>query len=285
MNGQNFNVFKEMFKVYKKYPVEQPKFHDKFVFNIEEGLKNSKIFEVDDDIKKLLILSKPPQVNSDLKLPFNEFFIDVQFDAEDLQELGMNENVFGILVRKGNYFYEDGKIAGNDLRISVCIVDNQETRFNTSSVPFDFTKENYKELNMGLQKGDISKFIERFVLCFINLLTFRDVETIEVVRSEKGNLHRVKRGKSPLPTTTKILVVGTIKKYIDETKGLGKWSFNYSFWVVGHFRRLESERYHEKKRIWIMPYLKCEGKEEIKKVYRVYSNDKTKLKEKTDGQN
>ena len=39
----------------------------------------------------------------------------------------------------------------------------------------------------------------------------------------------------------------------------GKFHFNYSFWVRGHFRQLKSDRYSKKKRIFIAPYIKGEG--------------------------
>lgn len=280
MNGENFNIFKEMFKVYKAHPDEKPNFQNEFIQNIDEGITNAKIFEMEEDVKKLLILSKPPKINSDLKMPFNEFFIDVSFEKEELINMGFDKHIFGILVRRGNYFYEkDRSVAGDDLRITVCMSDSEMTLFNTSSMPLDYkdnkiksvAEKEYKMLNKDLQEKKAQKFVENFVLCFINLINFRDVDIQEVERSEKGNMHRIRKGKSPLPTTTRILVKGVIRRYIDNIRNHPQWSYNYSFWVVGHFRRLESERYKIKKRIWIMPYLKGHGKE-VRKFYRICSN-------------
>jgi hypothetical protein len=69
----------------------------------------------------------------------------------------------------------------------------------------------------------------------------------------------MKTGKPIIPSTMTIRVTGKLKIYIDELVHGANWHFNYRFWVRGHFRQLVSDKYKEKKRIWILPYIKGKG--------------------------
>jgi len=100
-----------------------------FETNITNGLVNCHIFEVTDDVKRLLVLTKTPKINDMIKLPFPVIFIDVNFKRKEMQTLGIDigfDEIQGIIVQEGRiYFKEKGVNVGTSLRLSIetwCIV-------------------------------------------------------------------------------------------------------------------------------------------------------------------
>jgi hypothetical protein len=121
--------------------------------------------------------------------------------------------------------------------------------------------------------ADLRPFEEavlKFVINFTDFLENPEVELVEVLRTQKTNEKRMKRGKIPLPPSTIVKINGKLKEYVDQVKKIGYREYSHQFWVRGHWRHLESEWYKEKRgvRIWVPPFIKGQG-ELIEKLYNL----------------
>jgi hypothetical protein len=297
MNSEHFIKFVKYFGEFcynRKYNPEAilsfGRQSDEFINSIKTSLANCKVFEISDETKKLLALTDPPNKNDEVKLPFPFIFLNVSFTKEELAELGVEIDapeiegiVFqeGVLIRGGEKGKEIGdvmmsnaydkimvegidKVAGTNLRITMASIENNgEFWFNT------FNKNNnlldtYKEFNCKIIENPTTDrkardFVHRFVINFLNFLNDPEVEYIEHLRSEKNMQRRAREGKPIIPSSFSIQISGRLKKYIDEIVSKGHLKYGFSFWIRGHFRRLQSDRYKEKKTIFIAPYVKGEG--------------------------
>jgi len=56
-----------------------------------------------------------------------------------------------------------------------------------------------------------------------------------------------------------IRITGKLKIYLDDIENKGLWHYGYRFWVRGHYRDLIADKWKEKKRIWIFPFIKGRG--------------------------
>jgi len=112
------------------------------------------------------------------------------------------------------------------------------------------------------------EFVHKFFLNFLNFLNNPEVEYVEHIRSDKNRERREKAGKPVIPSSFIIRVYGKLREYIDEAVRGASWTYNYRFWVRGHFRDLVSKRYIHQKRIWILPFVKGKGVL-IEKSYKV----------------
>lgn len=242
-----------------------------FMKDMEQHLDEAKIYRIEDDIKKLLILTKVPNKNDMLPLPFPTVFLDVAFEREDILKLGIDigyPQVWGLLLRKGNlYNAKTDKIVGTDLRISlVSKQTNGQMWFDTFNVSPNITDESLKNANVSVKKLDsvpknTKEFIHLFVLAFLNFLYNPEIQVIESSKSEEQNAKRISRGKPPIPISYCIRLTGHLKEYINSLSAEGVFEYHYRFWVRGFFRTLRAERYRENigKRIWIPPFIKGKG--------------------------
>lgn len=74
-----------------------------FKENMLGSLKTCHIFEITDDVKRLLALTKTPKRNDKIRLPFGTIFIDVSFKKEEMKKLGMDigyGEIIGIMVNE-----------------------------------------------------------------------------------------------------------------------------------------------------------------------------------------
>jgi len=252
-----------------------------FIENITCGLKYSHVFEVGDTLKKLLMMTEPPNKNDDIPLPFPFFFLDCEFTKEELAEVGITikaKSIVGALVTRGDLILKNEKKEyqemldqgtavkmGHAMRTTTfSLMPDGEGWFDTFNTNINLV-ENALDLNATVLENPTSdprakKFIHKFVINFLNFIHNPEVELIEHKRSEKSIARRKKEGKVPISTTTQIKVNGTLKKYIDMVESEGQMmNFGYRFWVRGHYRRLMSDRYKEKKVIFIPPFIKGKG--------------------------
>jgi hypothetical protein len=254
---------------------------DSFVGNIMQGLNAAHVFEVSDTIKKLLLMTDPPNKNDDIPLPFKYFFLDVQFTREELANVGIHiraDEITGALVTKGELILHNHDedlqkvidenepvVLGHALRTTIFSrMPDGEGWFDTFNTNINLD-EAAKEMDAGVLTNPTSdekakKFIHKFVINFLNFIHNPEVELIEHKRSEKNRKRRIKEGKVPLPTTSTIRVNGSLKKYIDYIEGESHLTrFEYRFWVRGHYRRLMSDYYKEKRIIFVPPFIKGKG--------------------------
>lgn len=243
-----------------------------FESNITHGLLKCHIFEVMDDVKRLLALTKTPKINDMVKLPFPVIFIDVNFKRKEMDALGIDigfDEIQGIIVQDGKiYFKEKDVDVGTSLRLSISALDYGEAHiFETYAENKNFYDE-YKPLENKIEyvedeglNHEARRFIKMFVMNFLNFINSPDVSFIGVKYSEERNDKRIKDGKLPIPSRTVIKLNGVLRKYVEEIKRNPIWSYNYRFFVRGHFRTLRAERYGENigKRLWIPPYIKGKG--------------------------
>jgi len=251
----------------------------RFRQNISSGIRNAKIFEVNDEIKKLLCLTDTPKNNDEIHLPFGKIFLDVSFTKEELKEMGIDiasERIVGILAGEGELVNGDGIKVGTDLNFSILSeIENGEVWFDTFNKNFNLY-EKYKKFSTKVQECNLTdklarEFVHKFLLNFLNFLNNPEVEFVEHLRSTKNQERRAKQGKAIIPSTMTIKVSGKLKEYIDEAVRNECWTYGYRFWVRGHFRQLSSERYTDKKRIWILPYIKGKGVL-VEKTYALENN-------------
>lgn len=328
MNASNYIRFANYFRAFEytaknspEYILSEGRSTESFLENINKGIALSKIFEIEDDIKKLLILTKTPNKNQDVRLPFPYMFLDVNFTREELAELGVKVNsreIVGILFTEGTLLYDPkdeereawlkhmeeklkeaqakdeisliippnpktilgtrepgvgggkGIEAGRALRITMYSFQNEIEKdgqgwFDTFNRNFDL-KDEFKDLNTDIIEvstdSKSKKFVHQFVLNFLNFLHNPEIEYVEHTRSRKNIERRKKAGKPIIPNTNKIRVTGSLKRYIDALNyggNLGR--YNYRFWVRGHFRNYNADRYKDMKgkKQWILPYIKGKG--------------------------
>ena len=256
---------------------------DKFIQDIESSISEARIWRIDESVKKLLLLTKVPKINSDLFLPYPTIFLDISFTKEELAELGIDvsyKRIIGILFRKGNLVNKENIYVGKDLRVTaISKQENGQIWFDTFNTNVNLSNK-YKDYNYKIKKCEstdpnVKKFIHHFVLAFLNFVNNPEIEIIEVKYDEKQNEKRIKKGKAPIPVSNLIRVTGTLKKYIDFLQSSGSFEYNYRFWVRGHFRTLRDEkRWKENtgKRIWIPPFIKGKGVL-VEKEYRIVGGD------------
>jgi hypothetical protein len=270
---------------------------------IAETLSKAKIFEIEDNIQKLLALTDAPRINEDevIRLPFDNIFLDCQFTKEELEDYGVNpkyaNRLRGIAVTKGNFIfkeeefnpkslkeYESKERIGNGLRITMCSViekddDGEEILFDVFNKNVNLNEE-YQDREIDIIENptsdkDLRDFVHKFILNFLNFLNNPEVEYVEHKRSE-GNIQRkLRKGKPVIPSTMSIRLNGRIREYIDYMGSQGLWHYEHRFWVRGHYRDLKDERYIEKKRIWIFPFIKGKG-QFVDKDYIVIGDDEEK---------
>lgn len=237
-----------------------------------EGMSVAKVFEVEDDVKKLLCLTETPIKNDEIHLPFSSIFLDVSFTKEELKEYGVNiknDTITGISVQVRTLALEKpNNIVGDALYIITLSQEGEDVVFDDFVRNINLTEDTSKKYpgieNIGTQPNSLTdavtvKFIHKFVLNFLNFLNNPEVEYVEHIRSAKNRERRAKKGKAIIPSTMSIKVTGKLREYIDEAASGENWHFNYRFWVRGHFRDLKDDRYVNKKRIWILPYIKGKG--------------------------
>lgn len=256
-------------------------------------LQTARVFEIEDKHKYLLMATNNPkstdvELFSQVRLPFPEIFIDVDFDVDDLN--GSEGSVHGILLRE----LKELSIVSNPDKKNISKItlygltayvsgvsvdgfpfvdrfyfpmvassnDNNQTKLDYAGAEYDNKKE--------------AKFIRKFIVNFLLFLKSREVVYIESHRDENNRAKRVKAGKMPLPSSHIIKLTGELKRYVNSLSDAdlirghlsGKWD------VIGHDRHYRADRYvnMQGKIQWIDSYKKGSGVE-VKHVYRVQPDD------------
>lgn len=253
---------------------------EEFFRDIAVSLGRCKFFEIDEDIKKLLLLTKAPKDNRDLMLPFDYIFIDARLSKQELRNLGIrldSREIFGILIRRGRLVSDlgDGKTkeVGKNLRISMGQIlpkkEGEWVSLHTFNVMNVLTYNPVKEWKNPRIKTtrlkDLTvndrRVITDFVVNFINFVNNPEIRIVEFARGEKNTERRIKRGKRPLPSSYRVILKGYLKIYLEQVRQGRFFKYSHRFWVRGHFRTLMDRRYGENvgKRIWILPFIKGQG--------------------------
>lgn len=242
--------------------------------NIDMALEMTHIFEIDTIIKRYLILNKPPQTKEfyrNVTLPFKVMFIDTEINGEDC-EIGVDK-IVGIMITETPVIVnkEDTKgikfeKIGMGYRVHYLCQDKDKMFIDEFKIIIDRT-------NVPIFYDDkvTLRFLKEFIMNLLVFINDKEIQVVERKRDEKNIQRRIREGKIPLPNSSVIRLTGTLKRYIDSVSlGLSSRKFGYKFWVRGHMRYLESERYKNKRGQWIKiePFIKGEGVL-VKRVYRV----------------
>jgi hypothetical protein len=243
-----------------------------FEHNITMGLINCHLFEVSDDVKRLLIELKTPKENDMFFLPFPVIFIDVEFKKKQLKEMGIDigyDEIHGIIVGERKVILDENKKEiGRSLTISISgFMHGEGSLFDTYAEELNFYDE-YKHLldeveftqEPGLDKKT-RRFIKHFVLNFLNFVNNPEVEYVETRHDVAWDEKRMAKGKLPIPPRSVIKISGKLKRYLEDVKANPQWHYKYSFYVRKHFRTLRNPRYGNNvgKRIIIFSYVKGKG--------------------------
>jgi len=276
MNSEHFIYFARAHEVFRNNPDKTLKFNaegtadktaQKFNDNIKAGIEDAKVFDINENVKKLLCLTKTPNKNDEFKLPFDSVFLDIRFTQNELKHLGIDvdtEEIKGVLIKEGHLVGEDGTEYGKDLNITMLSTQRD------GEIWFDnFNKNNnlydeFKDIKVNIKENPTTDkkardFIHKFVLNFLNFINNPEVTYVLSRRSEKNKMLRRKRNQIVIDATASIQVRGELKIYIDNLSSQTEFEYSHRFWVRGHFRELRSDRYNEKKRIWVLPYIKGKG--------------------------
>jgi hypothetical protein len=241
------------------------------------------LYIVEESTKKLLMMTKPPMKNDNLRLPFSNMFIGCHFTREEIEQFfGVTieyKEIWGLLcqeglVTMGGYRKAVELEMGKNLRVVACCeLDNGEIEFNTMHINTEFDNDlDVDSIIVGFDSAKkTKKFSKIFVMNVLNLIYDPEIEYVERSRESmrEQNSKRLVRGQMPLPGMTHIRLTGKKKIYVDELLAGNHFSFSHKFWVRGTYRQLKSERYvnalHENPTgrgngiIWVVPHKKGEG--------------------------
>lgn len=237
---------------------------------LNEILQESKLFTLKDEIKFLLNLTKPSFIKSELKLSFDNIFIDVNYKDK--------EGEFAIIGLFINFLNKDLK---RELEKKIKDLTNKEIEFSRNntihimSMIYKKNINNFKLLSieMNLTNGTIIKnkeiieeerrIIEIIKKNVLNLLLFLNEPRINLYINKTNNERRIRKGLDIIPNIIRTHIDINLEKYIYNIyqKERNTSHFNYSFWVRGHWRMLRSLKFKNKfnQQIWVIPYIKGQG--------------------------
>ena len=272
---RNYTIFRKYFEAQKLLKQHKPDELDvgkdgtEFYRHLSMMLDNCKIFRLDSDIKRMLMLTKTPIKSSELNLPFEQIFLDVEFTKKELAELGFDirfDTIVGVMFAKGVLQHDKLGEVGTDLRISMLSIDRTQSWFDSFNTNCNITSDDLLDVNVRIQTVETSdkvakNAIHKLVLNFLNFINSTDVEIIESVTPLKTNRKRLSKGKFAIPNQYRIELSDRLKRYIHQLNAGGHFSYNYSFWIRGHFRTFRSSFYKKMqgKRKFIPPFVKGKG--------------------------
>lgn len=233
---------------------------------------HTKIFKISKEITKLLLLTKNnfrPKYFS----PFKSIFLDCHIDYRE------REVINGMLIQEVTSKIRETGEYRRDIDVFLFIerTDSKKVLF----IQYPLNKRDGQKMDevtyiYNFDKPN-SKDIALFAVNFLDFVNNPEIELVTVERTNEQNQKRIKRGKLPMPPHVFVNVTGKLKIYLNELQDGGHFSYNYRFWVRGHFRTLRNERRYKNKvgtKIWIVPYIKGKGI----LIDKVYNVDKQKGK-------
>jgi len=270
-----YNRFAKLFKAFvigKQFNMTESYGNspDSFISHISYNLVNGKLFEMSNDVKKMLALTKPPNLNNNVHLPHPIMFIDVTFSKAEMEQLGINigyNTIIGIIISVGTLLNaKDNTSAGTALRITMCSErKDKDIWFDTFNSNLNLAQdyENYKVTHKREKRtnDNARRFAHLFAINCINFINDPEVEWKFVKTSIERNDIRAKKNKFPIPNRHIVKLTGKVSRYVNHLNEIGGWKLHHKFWVRGHWRLLKSSKYKENagKRIWVMPYIKGKG--------------------------
>lgn len=233
------------------------------------------VFRVEEDI--IGLIQKTDSKREYIPCPFPKMFIDGEIKIND------NIKLFGLFVHdinsNTNKPYFENKLKER-LPDSIYIKGMVKVKYKNDYfiMPYFNAIGNGMgglEMDEELKKylpNNLPEQVDMFICSFLNFINHPDVETIPRVYEEKEKIKHQTKGKVVKSSMQTIKVTGKTRIYIENLRSLfgGKIEWSHSFWVRGHFMKLQSERYKNKrgKTVWRVPHIKGKG-QLIKKEYEV----------------
>ena len=293
---KNYNFFEETLKYHIVNTIHNPHLiqttgtdgdQRDFAKSLYYNFNNAKCFEIDDDLKELLVNTEGTKDVQNL--PFDKMFLDVEFDLRSMKEkqIGRPMNTCkGLLISKRPLGIRDmvGRDAtetekevlnsGFGIIIYALCLDDTGFSFNTIKV----VNTDFQEYKIKVESPNpkLRKFVLNFVGNVINLINNPEREIIMVDKeySPAKNKRRIRQGKSEIKPSIRLVPTQDLRVYINQLRTKQK-HLSHSFWVRGHWRVYRNEtRYKDNvgKRIWIRPFIKGKGVL-IDKVYDVKTEE------------
>lgn len=225
------------------------------------------VYELEDDVMRYITMNHAPpkDIVKKLKLPFKSIFIETEITRDDVDSLGVDK-ICGMLIVETSILSRvelensslDYKNHGRIFIIYYLCEDMHKYWIDEFKIVIDTIDD------LHFHYGDKStfNFLKRFLMNFILFLNDPEVEYVYHKRDEKNIERRIRQGKSVLPDSRKVRLIGKLKRYIDNVRGdLVKGKFNFRFWVRGFYRTLSSDKYTymRGKIIRIEPFVKGQG--------------------------
>lgn len=223
-----------------------------------EELGKCKLFEIDENVKKLLLLTNN-EILPHKKMPFDYIFIDtdVYIDGWWFK---------GLMLAYNTAYAEDS------LMLMTFIGEQKEEdwpcdhmlwySFYTKKAASDLSKRFFDETRYpksiygkkGLQlpvpverrKTAVNK-LAVFCMNFLDFLNNPDVQVVEISRSQKNIERRQRHGKPVLPPSRRVTVKGDLKVYIERiVQHLDNFHYTHKFFVRGHYMHFwNKKKYHK----------------------------------------
>jgi len=228
--------------------------------NILKNLDKMHIFEMDNKIKNLLYITKTPKDSSDLRLPFDDTFLEVSIDLKELGFTGNPrlEEIKGILISQKDLTRDGYNF--NEISMYCLIKEIDKFTFYKRVLSLKSSETNITLENDGLADEvigkDMGEMVESFCINFLNFINNPEIDIETNFRSERNIELKRKRGKPVYSSTSKIILKGNLKEQLDRMDGLG-YEFNHKFWVRGHFHKYHTNDGPTVK--WLLPYIKGKG--------------------------
>lgn len=245
----------------------------------------TKMWKISDRVKALLSLTKEIPIKEELKLPFNDFFIDNEFTFEFE---GKKYKLFGALIEifkkeevesqnsRAELFEEIREIKSSHDCCYFCasVVREGDNMLILMDKVLDLYTGKWVDKESSLDKSQkllqehknkkaihyLEKEIRKIIL---NLLLFLNEPRITIHIVESNNIRRQKKGLIAVPSLIRTKIEYSFEQQIEKIyiNYQSHSKFGYSFWVRGHWRLLTSPHWTHKKgqKIWILPHLRGEG--------------------------
>lgn len=221
--------------------------------DITASMDRAKMFIINDEEIDIISNTDPCEYG---KTPFKDVFLDVSLKIGD-------EEVNGILLQSNPTNVEKDDLGKDYIRITTFPTSKNIVAINIFGLNMPDNTLYFNDLyQSSVYKLDEKKNrqIADFVLSFLNFLYTKDIEIIDV-REYPLNESRIRKGKPKINDIVYVRHSQRYKMITDHIRYLrdNHIKFDHSWWVRGHFRRLQAERYSEKKVLWIEPFIKGHG--------------------------
>lgn len=228
------NYFKKSYKIAKEGGKK-----DVIFKKYKDVLAGSFIFKLSNPLTLLLSLTDTDLDEDELRLPFQDIFLDCKLEFEDWEVFGLTLSQIQV---------KDDVIP----HIYMTYLYHKENEDRIVLKRFD-------ELD---DKGEYYEIYQKIKLLIVNFLDFVNNPEMEFIerklRREEMNTYESKFSKG----VSDIVITGKLKRYVGEIeagiRNRGKMCLRNAFWVKGHWIRYEHERFKDMrgKKAWCMPFIK-----------------------------